>query len=349
MQAEKNVLLISNLFSVGPAYGAVCKDLAEKLTRNDWQVLTTSAVQNRYLRPVDMLMATWLNHNRFRVAQIDVFSGPAFRWAELSAWSLRKLRRPYVLTLHGGDLPLFGAEHPERVERLLSSAAAVTTPSRYLLDQMLAFRTPICLIPNPINVQSYPFQLRSKPAPRIIYLRALHKMYNPCLAVYALQHLLPAFSDAELAVVGPDKRDGAREELLAVIAAMLLQDRVTLLGSVPKTDVPTVLSRSDIFVNTTNVDNTPISVIEAMACGLCIVSTNVGGMPYLLTHEQDALLVPPNDPHAMADAIRRVLTERGLAEKLSRNARAKAAGFDWSVVLPQWEALLSGLAENLQS
>jgi glycosyltransferase involved in cell wall biosynthesis len=101
------------------------------------------------------------------------------------------------------------------------------------------------------------------------------------------------------------------------------------------------LNHGDVFLNTTNEDNTPVSVLEAMACGLCVVSTEVGGIPHLLAHEVDSLLVPPNDVTAMAAAVRRVLTERGLAEKLSRNGRLKTEQFDWSVVMPQWKELLT--------
>ena len=82
------------------------------------------------------------------------------------------------------------------------------------------------------------------------------------------------------------------------------------------------------------------------AVRLCVVSTNVGGIPYLLEHEHDALLVPPNDPAAMATAVRRLLTEPGLAERLSRNARQKAEQFDWSTILPQWEALLMSVMKR---
>jgi glycosyltransferase involved in cell wall biosynthesis len=106
------------------------------------------------------------------------------------------------------------------------------------------------------------------------------------------------------------------------------------------------LNRSDIFLNTADIDNTPLSVLEAMASGMCIVSTNVGGIPYLLEHETDALLVPPGDEAAMAAAVRRILTEPGLAERLSRNAYQKAKQFDWSIILPQWDKLLLNAMET---
>jgi glycosyltransferase involved in cell wall biosynthesis len=99
------------------------------------------------------------------------------------------------------------------------------------------------------------------------------------------------------------------------------------------------LQRGDLFLNTTNVDNTPVSVLEALACGLCVVSTAVGGIPYLLTDEHDALLVPPEDAPTMAQAVRRVLCQPELAATLSRHGRAKAETFAWPGVLSQWEAL----------
>ncbi len=90
----------------------------------------------------------------------------------------------------------------------------------------------------------------------------------------------------------------------------------------------------------------PVSVLEAMGCGLCVVSTNVGGIPYLLEHEKDALLVPPGQADKMAAAVRRILTEPGFAEKLSRNARRKAEQFAWDAVLPKWENILLDLGEH---
>ena len=139
------------------------------------------------------------------------------------------------------------------------------------------------------------------------------------------------------------------QRLKAEVRRLKLEERVRLHGPVPKSEVPRVLNRGDIFLNTTNGDNTPVSVIEAMACGLCVVSTNVGGMPHLLDHEHHGLLVPPDDPGLMAKAVDRVLSDESLASRLSRNARARAAEYDWSIVLPEWKRLLENAVRPHES
>jgi glycosyltransferase involved in cell wall biosynthesis len=81
---------------------------------------------------------------------------------------------------------------------------------------------------------------------------------------------------------------------------------------------------------------------------LCVVSTNVGGIPYLLADGDDALLVPPDDPEAMAGAVERILTEPGLAARLSQDGRRKVEQFDWDIILRQWEELLTAVAAGVR-
>src|SRR5690606_20382715 len=96
-----------------------------------------------------------------------------------------------------------------------------------------------------------------------------------------------------------------------------------------------------IFINTTNYDNTPVSVIEAMALGLPVVSTNVGGIPFLLNNNEDALLVPPDSEVDFSNAIIRLLTDTELSDRIKLNARIKAETFDWEKVKHRWFKILN--------
>jgi len=294
---------------------------------------------------MDMMGTCWRERRRYEVAAVDVYSGSAFVWAEAVCRLLRVLGKPYSLTLHGGNLPTFACARSKRVSNLLASAAVVTAPSRYLQEQMRPYRENIRLVPNGIDIGRYPFQLRRGAPARIMWLRAFHDTYHPELAIQVLARLASEFPDVRLTMIGPDKRDGSRERTEAEAQRLGIADRLTITGSVPKAEVSEKLGAADIFLNTSRTDNTPVSVIEAMARGLCVVSTNVGGIPYLLQDEHNALLVPAGDDSTMAAAVRRILTRPDLAEKLSSNARRDAEQFDWSCVLPRWNSLLRPIAQ----
>lgn len=339
------VLHVGSFLSKRGGYNlSFLEELANEMEFAGWRIYRTSDAESRLIRLARIAATCWLRRNDYEVAHIAVYSGRAFILAEVASWLIRISGRPLVLSLHGGSLPVFARRWPRRVKRLLSSAVAVTAPSGYLLEQMRPYRGDLLLLPNPLEVSNYNYTVRQEAKPRLIWLRAFHEIYNPSLAPKVVALLAQEFPQVELTMVGPDKGDGSLQAMKEVAGKLEVNNQITLLGGVPKEEVSIHLSNGDIFLNTANVDNTPISVLEAMACGLCVVSSNVGGMPYLVEDELDGLLVPPGDAPAMATAVRRILTEPGLARKLSANARKKAERFDWSAILPQWESLLMSVA-----
>jgi glycosyltransferase involved in cell wall biosynthesis len=384
MSKRPRILLVGNHFSGAGFNPNVCQALADRLRRHGWQVAATSHHAGRLTRLCDMLGTVWRSRHGYDVAQVDVYSGRAFLWAEAVCRLLRLIGKPHIVTLHGGDLARFAGRHPRRMAELLGGAAAITAPSRYLLDpfapevrpddastQLATLRgapkpfgpaglatgrstgaqpvnrsTPVHLIPNPIEVDAFRYRQRLTVEPQLVWLRAFHRIYQPEVAVAVLGELVRDFPAARLTMAGPDKGDGSLARTRALAGRLGLARCIDFPGAVAKAALAALLDKADVFLNTARVDNTPVSVLEAMAAGLCIVSTNVGGMPYLLRHECDALMTAPGRPTEMAAAVRRVLREPGLAAQLSRNARRNVGPYDWSVVLPMWERLLVAAAQQ---
>jgi glycosyltransferase involved in cell wall biosynthesis len=276
----------------------------------------------------------------YRAAVVDLYSGKAFYWGEALTLLLRALGRDFVLCLHGGGLPDFAQRHPRRVRACLGRAKFVIAPSRYLVEQMRPFRADIEELPNALDLDAYEFRERERPAARLVWLRTFRHIYNPTLAPKVIAELARRGIDASLTMYGSDSGDGSLEATREAARQLGVASRLSLPGPIPKHEVPEALNRGDIFLNTTDVDNAPVSVVEAMAQGLCVVSTDVGGLPYLLDHGRDALLAPAGDAKALADAVERVLTEPELAGALSRHGRRKALRFAWPPVLDRWTALL---------
>jgi len=340
-----SVLMVGSLLSATVGNRALCEELSARLGERGWSILTTSTRKARLPRLADMLATAWRHRRDYEVAQVDVFSGPAFTWAEAVCWLLARLGKPYSLVLRGGKLPEFAARRPERVRRVLSGAQAVVAPSTYLQQELASYRADIVLIPNAVDLAEYPFRLRERPLPNLVWLRSFHSIYNPSMAAQVLARI----PGARLVMVGPDKGDGSFQRFQETARRLGVADRIETPGAVPKRSTGAWLDKGDIFLNTTDADNMPVSVVEAMACGACIVSTDAGGVRHLLDHERNALVVPRRDPDAMVAAVRRILDDPGLAARLSANARAKARQFDWPRVLDQFENLLRNLGSRPQA
>jgi glycosyltransferase involved in cell wall biosynthesis len=343
---RKRILLVGNFLCSRHGTRSVCEDLAERLATAGWSVLTTSHRLNRVQRLAGMLSTAWSKRCDYDMAHVDVFSGRAFLWAEAVCKILRLARRPYVLTLHGGNLPRFAGPRPRRVRYLLHSAAAVTAPSLFMAERMRPYRSDIHVVANGLDLSRTPFSPRHRPRPEIVWLRAFDRMYRPWVAVQALGEVLREFPQARMTMFGPDKGDGSLTRTHRAAQDAGVSGRLHVAGAVPRGEVPRRLAAADIFLNTTAVESFGVSVAEAAALGLCVVTTNAGALPSIWADEREVLMVPPDDSRAIAAAIKRILTEPHLSATLSQGGRRKAESFDWPAILPQWDRLLSSVARQ---
>ena len=318
-------------------------NLAVEIIRGGGKVITTSRRRWRPLRLADMLRTIRRRRGEYDLAHVTVFSNRAFIYAECVVALLCVLGKRCTLGLHGGNLPVFAGHHPTRTRRLLNRSSVAVCPSRYLFEELNSFGKELHLIPNALHIAKYSCKARRFPGRRLLWLRAFHAIYNPEMAIAMFSRVVDAIPDASMTMIGPDKGDGTLQATKKMAKDLGLLERISFPGAISKEDVPKVMTQHDVFVNTTNVDNTPVSIVEAMACGLPVVSTNVGGIPYLLEHGKTGLLVSPGDAGEMAGAVRRLLSEPQLAQDLGDNGRKLAESFDWNVVLPQWQKLFARL------
>ena len=337
---DRAVLLIGNFLTQHGAARQVCEDLAPRLEADGWRVITVSSRSGRLSRLADMVLTITARRRDYGVALVDVFSGPSFVWAEAACLALAAMRKPIVLTMHGGNLPTFARRHPHRVQRLLGMARAVTAPSAFLADALAPYRTGIQVLPNGIDLASYPFRVRRDPQPRLVWVRSMHAMYDPAVAIRVLSLVSRRHPQASLDMVGPDKGDGSLAGCRRLAEDLGVLDLVRFVGGVAKDQVPNWLSRSDFFLNTTTVDNAPVSVVEAMACGLIVVSTNAGGLPNLIDHGRTGYLLPVGDAQGMADIIIKACGGETGARAVSEAGHMDASSRDWPCVVAQWRGLL---------
>jgi len=303
------------------------------------QVITASDKKSKMARLMDMAATLVRVRKNIDIVIIDVYSTDAFWYALLIARLATFFKLKYVNILHGGNLPKRLKESKGMSRFLFQNAWRNVSPSIFLKEVFTKEGFNVEYIPNFIEIDEYEFKERPKPKVNLFWLRAFHKIYNPVLALKILKMLVDRGYDARLCMAGPDK-DGSEAVVIKTAENMNISDRLLITGRLSKEDWMRVAKDYDIFINTSNIDNHPVSVLEAMAIGLPVVSTNVGGLPYLVNDGVDGILNPPDDAAAFTESIIRLVEEPGLALELAKNARKKAESFTWESLEHKWMEVL---------
>jgi glycosyltransferase involved in cell wall biosynthesis len=269
---------------------------------------------------------------------VNMFASKAFVYESLAIIYGRLFRKRVAVIIRGGWMPEFAARWPRWTRYVLSLPDLILTPNEFLCDSLSALGLRIDgKIPNFIEPDQYNFQLRSNLAPRFLYLRGMHPIYNPEMALRAFALIQRKHPDAVLTMVG-------REDRNSIYCRSLVHDlnlrNVNFLGLVPKDEIPKLADSHDIYLQTNRVDNMPVTVIEMWTCGLPVVATNVGGVPYLIRDGVNGMLVELEDYQGMAEICLDLLENPEKAQYLSLNGRTSAEKFTWERVVDEWQKAL---------
>jgi phenylacetate-CoA ligase len=241
----------------------------------------------------------------------------------------------------------FVAAQRSRVQALLGNVDILLTSAQAIAAAFEPLGLQPVLMPNVIDLVHFhprpggPRDLTDQPAPLLLWIKRFDPVSNPALMVRAYALVRQQAPAARLMMIG----DGPRRAEVEALAAAL-DAPVEFAGRVSFGALQAAYAAADLFVSSSAVDNQPNTLLEASAVGLPIVATAVGGVPEMVHDGVDALLAPPDDPTALAQAILGLLHEPGLAGRLSQAAIANAQRFTWPAVRPQVAAVYGRARET---
>lgn len=332
----KKIVYIGN--NVPASNPTTLVQLSTLLKEASFKVVIYSAKKSKILRLLHMCAGVCKNRDATYIL-IDTYSTANFYFAVIVSQLARVLKIAYIPILHGGNLPARLKQSPLFSKCIFKNAYLNIAPSNYLLKAFQHKRFKTAFIPNSIAIEKYAYKERTKIQPKLLWVRAFDKIYNPVMAIKVLFELKKRHSNAILCMIGPDK-DGSLKEVKAVAKQHGVLDSVEFTGKLSKEIWIEKSKQFDIFINTTTIDNTPVSVIEAMALGLPVVSTNVGGISYLIQHGENGMLVENNNALQMAEAIEELLRNAKKVNEIITNASILVEESDTEIVKQQWVNLL---------
>jgi len=337
---KKTLLYIGNKLSKHGYTPTSIETLGSFFEEEGYTMLYASDKENQLHRFLDMSWNVMKNRNKIDYVVIDTYSTSSFWYAFMVSQLCRLLGLKYIPILHGGNLPHRLDKNPRLCQMIFNHSYRNVAPSGYLMDAFAKRNYPnLVFIPNTVAIENYPFQNRAINTPKLLWVRSFAWLYNPKMAIDVLKELQKDYPDAELCMVGPDK-DGSLEEIRSYANQQGVQVKFT--GRLSKKDWIQLSEDYNLFINTTDFDNTPVSVIEALCLGLPVVTTNVGGIPFLLKDKENALLVEAKDTQAMVIALKELASNPLMKNKIVENAYTLGRSFDWEVVKKQWEEELKG-------
>lgn len=275
-----------------------------------------------------------------RADVVHVFSASywSFLLAPVPAMLAAKvMRKRVVLNYHSGE----AADHLSRwgilVHPFLKLADEIVVPSEYLKEVFARHGYRARVIRNVVDTSQFRFRERRPLRPRLLSTRNLEPIYRVDNTLRAFALLRSRYPEATLTIAG----SGSEAERLRRQAAPLAGS-VRFVGRVEPAAMPRIYDDADIFVNSSVVDNQPLSVLEAFAAGLPVVSTPTGELAAMVREGDTGSIVPAENPKAMAAAIARLLAEADGALAMARRARAEVEKYTWPAVHGEWLAAYSG-------
>lgn len=290
------------------------------------------------LRLLPYLRRLWQASGRAEIVHVFANSGWSWHLFARPAINVATLRqRPTVVHYHGGEAQAFLARSARSVKRTLARAGALVVPSAFLQQVFRKFGLVATVVPNTLDLTAFGGR-DSQDSTRlhIVVTRNLERIYDVATAIRAFAIVRERRPDARLSIAGTGPERAALDMLTRQLG---VADAVRFTGRLDSMGVSQLLRSASVMVNPSLADNLPMSLLEAWAGGVPVVSTKVGGVLFMAQNEVNALLVEPGRPDEMAAAILRIADDSDLADRIVDHARRDVEQYSWPCVRGAWCAI----------
>lgn len=308
--------------------------IADKLAQDGFKLKLVSNKNNFILRVIEVTF--YLLFSNYTKVFIDVYSNKAFGFTWLGCRIANLRGKIIYLNLHGGKLAEFAEAKPNLVFNTLKKANQIFTPSYYLKHYFEENGLQVKYMPNPINLNLFPYNRSNPKAFSILWVRAFHKIYNPEFAIEVFRDIQLKYPSATLTMIGPDK--GELETCLKLIEKYNLSEKVYLPGKINNKELANYYHSHSVFINTTSYESFGMAVLEAASCGIPIISFDVGELRFIWNDK--IKLTKHHNQIEFCEAIEQLFENKNLAQVLSIGARKKAETFSWTEIKPYWINIL---------
>lgn len=298
-------------------------------------------------RLVPYLVRLWRAAGRADLLHVMANSGRSWHLFAVPAIWIAKLRRvPAVVNYRGGEAESFLARSAPIVRATLAQASALAVPSRFLHEIFMRHGVPSEIVPNIIDSSRFrPAEVTAdRPRqPHVVIARNLEAIYDISTGLRAFRQVVLAMPDARLTVAGSGPE---RSTLEALARELGISHAVRFPGQIDRDAMAELYRSATVALNPARIDNMPNFVLEALASGLPVISTRVGGVPYIVKDGVTALLVDAGDAEAMAAAVIRVIRDGDLAATLVAAGLEEVRAYVWSNVRDRWAAVYQAALEG---
>jgi glycosyltransferase involved in cell wall biosynthesis len=332
----KKILFVGSFLSKKRKSLSVSESLANNLASEGWITQTVSSFENKILRFFDITFRVLFS--QYDVVIIEVYSGNAFKWAWLAS-NLAVFKKKYIiLTLHGGKLPEFYLNQKTQIDKVFKKAKIISSPSLYLNEYFTSLGYTIRYIPNSIDLSNFPTNRSIVKDKSFLWVRAFVDIYNPEIAINTLKLILVKYPEATLTMVGPDH--GLMESCKELSKNLGVYDKINFAGPIENSKLYKYFQTHEVYINTTSYESFGVALMEAASCGIPIVSTNVGELPYIWKDRSNIILTKSITDHDFFESIDELFQNKKLQEDLSSAALLNVRNYSWERISPIWKSFL---------